>query len=372
MSKIYVDNILSEGSGNQTRVNDILISENITNEDNRVINGTFDIWQRGTSFSANSSTHPDGFLHTADMVNFYFNASDTGEFQVSRQDFLPGEKLGDNSPKHYLRVSTSGQSDPVVGGAFIGLLLDDVRLYTNETISILGWAKKAGGTGNNLSISIRQDFGDSNNATVDTAGGLIALENSWEPFSVTVNVPTIANTQDFESIYNYKPFVILIIPSLGSSYDYGSNVGLQDIDVDLWGIHVRKGAHDASVANYYSALPYDIELKRCQGYYEKTYPMDVVPGTATLDGAMIGWGHDDSFSTTAYYLHKSKKYGTGSLTAYNPSNGNSGKILVNGSIEDDPSYRNSGRYTGISNNSDIATGDNIYVETHLTIDRTPG
>src|SRR5210317_2024163 len=63
---------------------------------NRIINGNFDIWQRGTSFSVTASTN----IYTADRWRFV-GAGFTGT--LTRQNFTAGQTDVPNNPDYFAR-----------------------------------------------------------------------------------------------------------------------------------------------------------------------------------------------------------------------------------------------------------------------------
>jgi hypothetical protein len=261
--------------------------------ENRIINGAFDFWQRGTS-----TTTPNAFI-----ADRWVNGVSGGTATMSQQSFTLGDTLGTNNPTYFLRQTISGQT---LSSSY-GLAqhrIEGVRSYAGQTFTILGWARRSSGTGN-MAVEISQDFGNggSPSSIVLLTPQSVTLTTSFAPFALTFTVPSIAgktlgtNGNDFLNVNFWT--------SAGSDYNARSNsLGIQTIGVDLWGIHIKVGTHTTDAVNLYKQPEFGPELARCQRYYEKSYNLDVVPGTSTQVGASILAGSSESSSScfcTIYY-----------------------------------------------------------------------
>lgn len=225
-------------------------------DDNRIINGSFDFWQRGTSSTSS------GYL-----ADRWQNDVFGGTVTTSRQSFTVGDTLGSNSPTYFLRQSVSGQSLTTHYAQF-RQKIEGVRSYAGQTITLLGWARRSSGTGN-MAVEFGQSFGTggSPSAGIDGIGvTTVTLTESWAAFAVTVTIPSIVgktlgtNNDDFLSFQFWT--------SAGSNYNARTNsLGLQTINVDFWGLHIRVGTHTAAAASLYRAPELGPELARCQRYY---------------------------------------------------------------------------------------------------------
>lgn len=254
-----------------------------TPDEDSIINGGFDIWQRGTS----STVAGYG------AVDRWFNAYIGGTVTQSRQAFTLGDILGSNAPTYFLRQSVTGQT-LASHYAVTVQRLEGVRTYAGQTITILGWAKRA--TAGNMGVSVDQHFGTGGTPSADVNGNgqLVALTTSWAPFAVTIAVPNITgktlgtNLNDFIQIAFWS--------STGSDNDARSgSLGLQTTDIDLWGIHVRDGVWLPTDANLYHQKDIASELAKCQRYYYR-----VTAGTATTK--RFGAGYALSTVVGQFYI----------------------------------------------------------------------
>lgn len=217
-----------------------------------IINGGFDVWQRGTSSAVNGYGAADRWL----------NGVGGGTVTQSRQSFTVGELLGHNNPTFFLRQSVSGQT-LTSQFALTQQRIEGVRTYAGQTITVLGWAKRA--TAGNMAFEIEQNFGTGGSTTVQSIGvASVALTTSWVPFAVVVNIPSVSTrtigTNDYLAINFWS--------SAGTDFNARTNsLGLQTTDVDLWGIHIREGVYTANDALLYRQKDLASEFMKCYRYY---------------------------------------------------------------------------------------------------------
>lgn len=225
--------------------------------DNRIINGAFDFWQRGLSSTAGGYVAADRWI----------NVIGGGTVTMSRQAFAVGDTLGSNSPAFYLRQTVSGQT-LASHNAQVQHRIEGVRSYAGQTITVLGWARRISGSGN-ISLEAFQNFGTGGSPSAPTqgVGQIITLTNSFAPFAVTINVPSVTSRVLGTNGDDYLGLIFWT--SAGADFNARTNsLGLQTIGVDLWGIHIRLGTHTVSAVDQYRQPEFGPELVRCQRYYE--------------------------------------------------------------------------------------------------------
>jgi hypothetical protein len=252
--------------------------------DNRIINGAFDFWQRGTSGTGSGYVAADRWV----------NGANGGTVTQSRQAHTVGDKFGSNSPQFYLRQSVSGQS-AASHLAISTQRIEGVRSYAGETITLLGWARRSSGSGN-MVVEVEQDFGTggSPSATVSAISlTTITLTTDWEPFAAVITVPSI--TGKTLGTNGNDRLQINFWTSAGSDFNARTNsLGIQTIGVDLWGIHIKRGTHTADATEAYRAPELGPELARCQRYFQRIdaeFKHDGVLGTSS-----VSVGHSWFFS----------------------------------------------------------------------------
>ncbi len=93
-----------------------------------------------------------------------------------------------------------------------------------------------------------------------------------------------------------------------------------------------------SLATPFENKPIQDVLNLCRRYYEKSYNLDIVPGTAT-DVGQVGWMGVNSYIPWTTVFFKASKFGSVSVTLYGTTTGASGKIFnnvmgeINGTVE---------------------------------------
>lgn len=260
MSIVAVDTITDAAGGNTASINGIPLRQGVIDPENRIINGAFDFWQRGTGFST--------YVYGADR---WINAFGAGTVTQSRQAFAVGDTLGSNNPTYFLRQTVSGQT---LAGDFTitRQYIEDVRCYAGQTITVLGWARRSSGTGN-MSVEAEQYFGTGGTPSASvtaSAPAVTTLSATWQPFAAVITVPSITGKTLGTNGNHYLG--INFWTSSGSTYAARSNnLGLQTIGVDFWGIHIKLGVHTADATALYKQPELGPELARCQRYYQTMY-----------------------------------------------------------------------------------------------------
>ena len=256
MSQLRTNAILDANGGNTATINGIPLRQGVLDPENRIINGAFDFWQRGTSFTT--------AVYGADR---WLNGVSGGTVTMSRQAFSVGDTLGNNNPTFFLRQSTSGQT-LASHFALTQQRIEGVRAYAGQTITILGWARRSSGTGN-MAVELYQFMGSGGSPSADVAGTgqTVTLTSSWAAFAVTIAVPSITGKTLGSNGNDY--LAANFWTSAGSDYNARTNsLGLQTIGVDLWGIHIKQGTHTTAAADLYRQPELGPELARCQRYYQ--------------------------------------------------------------------------------------------------------
>ena len=212
---------------------------------NKIINGDFGIWQRGTSFS-----NPAAGAYTADR--WYINYGGTGATRtISQQTFTPGTApVAGYEASYFFRwaqtVAGSGSTYDVISQH-----IEDVRIFAGNTITLSFWAKSD--ATRTIAPSIVQNFGSGGSGSVTTSGSTVTTSTSWQRFTQTFAIPSITGK------------------TIGTSSSlrldiYIANNTVQT--VDIWGVQLEYGS---------KATPFETatgtiqgELAACQRYYWRT------------------------------------------------------------------------------------------------------
>ena len=315
MSTIKANAILDASGGNTATFNTVPLRPGVLDPENRVINGAFDFWQRGTSSTSSGYVAADRWV----------NQLSGGTVTQSQQAFTVGDTLGSNNPTYFLRQTVSGQT-LASQRAHTEHRIEGVRSYAGQTITILGWARRSSGSGN-MALEPLQNFGTggSPSATVNIAPQTVTLTSSFAPFAVTIAVPSISGKTLGTNNNDY--FVVGFWTSAGSDFNARTNsLGLQTIGVDLWGVHIKVGTHTTAATDLYKQPEIGPELARCYRYFERqvgssSCEQGVVPATTTSREHVEKWSvvkraaPSVTFSTSGYYIYAVGATDTGTATS---------------------------------------------------------
>jgi hypothetical protein len=203
---------------------------------NRIINGNFDIWQRGTSFSS-----PNGY--TADR---WIAASDATH-TVSRQSFTLGQTAVSNEPRFFLRNTKAS------GGTYTTIYqrIESVRTLAERPTTVSFWAK--GSANATLNWRLFQYFGSggSPSAINESQTGSVSMTTSWQKFTVNATPQSISGKTLGSDNGDFLYFEVFVATSSA-------------FDLDLAQVQVEEG----SVATPFEQRPFSLELQLCRRYYE--------------------------------------------------------------------------------------------------------
>jgi hypothetical protein len=228
---------------------------------NKIINGDFGVWQRGTSFS-----NPANLSFTADRFKIVYTGSGS-TFTVSQQTFTPGTApVAGYEGQFFIRqdVTVAGSGETIRQHRYA---IEDVRTFAGQTATLSFWAKAD--SARTLDLDMAQNFGSGGSGTVATAVSNVSLTTAWTRFEKVINVPSVSG----KTI------------GAGSNLDIRLKMPLNTIStIDIWGVQFEAG----SVATAFQTATgtKQGELAACQRYYFRTEST-----TATVP-------HTVGFSTT--------------------------------------------------------------------------
>jgi hypothetical protein len=216
---------------------------------NAIINGAFDFWQRGTSFSAYSA---GGLFYTADRWATQRDGSGA-TVTTSQQTFTPGAApVAGYESQYFIRVA---QSVAGTGGTYNQLLqrIEDVRTLAGQTTTVSFWAKADSATGRTMQPVFIQNFGSGGSADVLTYGTAITLSTSWARYTQTIAMPSVSGkTIGANSAVSLSFFLPL---NIVQTYD-------------IWGVQLEAGSTATPFRR--NGANIQAELAACQRYYQRT------------------------------------------------------------------------------------------------------
>ena len=220
---------------------------------NKIINGDFGVWQRGTSFTTNG-------VYTADRFVMGFGGTGTAQ-TVTQQTFTAGTApVSGYEGTYFCRNAVTGGSGT---GSLVVLTqkIEDVRTFAGQTVTFSFWAKSSSGTPF-IGVDMYQEFGSGGSGTVSNGGTKVTISTSWARYSVTIALASIAGkTIGAGSLLGARLWF-----SSGSDYNsLNGSMGIQSNTFDIWGVQVEAG----STASAFQTATGTIqgELAACQRYY---------------------------------------------------------------------------------------------------------
>lgn len=255
-------------SANSTTIYREVTENSITPRQNLLINSNFDFWQEATSLSSGT-----GLRRTSDggATNSFGTT-----YTPSRQAFAVGQTSVPNGPKYYKRVvvsSVSGASNYCLEE----LQCEALEITSNNKISISVWLK-ADAT-KNISVEFAQSFGTGGSTSINSIGvKKQQITSSWARYSFTADMPSISG-----KTIGTTPGSISAIIWFDAGSDFNSrtdSLGQQSGTFDIAQAKLEVGSFATDWEPYNLAD----ELVKCQRYCEKSYDIDVAPGTATPTG----------------------------------------------------------------------------------------
>lgn len=212
---------------------------------NKIINGNFGIWQRGTSgFSL-------GAAFNADRWAFYRDGSGATD-AVTQQTFTPGTAPvagyeGQFFWRYAATVAGTGATE-----RSLYTKMEDVRTFAGQTVTLSFWAKAD--AARTLSLLLIQNFGSGGSAQVTTTLTSQAITTSWARYSVTASIPSISGK------------------TVGTSSNLQLTIGLPVNvvqTIDIWGVQLEAGSVATPFQTASGGSP-QAELAMCQRYYWRT------------------------------------------------------------------------------------------------------
>ena len=292
-----------------------------TNFRNIIINGDMSIAQRGTS---TSSITGNGY-HTIDR--YKTNLSSAGTWTQSRsttaptdQGFATSLKMDCTTADGSLSASDYLYIEQNIEGQFLQYLKKGTSSAESTTLSFWVRSNKTG----TYIASIK----DNDNTRMINQSYTISSADTWEKKTITFAGDTTGTLGND----NATSFRLILWLAAGSDYTSGTlstswesqtnanlavgQVNLADSTSNEWyitGVQLEAGTS----ASDFEFLPKDVNLTRCQRYFQKSYDLDTTPGTATDTGVYWTGGSSDSGNNVSFLpSYKTTMRSSPSVTGY--------------------------------------------------------
>jgi hypothetical protein len=228
---------------------------------NKVINGDFGIWQRGTTATPalnNYGFGPDRFM------TYSFGSSTS---TISQQTFTPGTApVAGYEGQYFVRLASTNTQ------TFMEARLEDVRTLAGQSATLSFWAKTA--SAQTTTASVYQNFGTGGSSSVFVGSANQAVTTSWTRFTYSFTMPSIT----------------------GKTIGTGGHIilnwtGAINNNLDIWGVQLEAG----SVATAFNTATGTLqgELAACQRYYIRNV-------TGGNSGAQFSQGNAASTTLVLY------------------------------------------------------------------------
>jgi|TARA_R100000388_G_scaffold58935_1_gene43362 hypothetical protein len=336
---------------------------------NILINGDMSIAQRGTSASTASG------YQTVDR--FQFNNSSLGVWTVSQSTTVP---TGQGFAKSFKVDCTTADASPAAS--------DFLFLMQKIEGQNLQYLKKGTSSAEQLTASfwVRSnktgtyicELQDMDNSRTVSKSYTISSADTWEKQTLTFPADT---TGAFDND-NANSLQLNLYLAVGSDRSSGTlattwasttaanravgQVNLADSTSNEWyvtGVQLEAG----SQASDFEFLPFDVNLKRCQRYFEKSYQMADAPGTSGSGGSYGLQFGGATANIDASIIMSTRKRATPTLTVYDLAGTSNKASYYTGSWNNGGSLGGSrGRETYVHVDTNISSSS--IVAWHFTAD----
>lgn len=270
---------------------------------NKLINGDFSVWQRGTSQTASGYGSDDRWRNEQVFAGM----------TVTQQAFALGQTVVPGNPKFFSRIVAVDASTDVSAYVRKTQRIEGVQTFSGKNVCLSFWAKAD--AARSMSIEFQQFFGTGGSpaASVQSIGTeKLNLTTSWQKFSRIIAIPSVfGKTLGSSGTDSLRLFFWF---DAGGTYDANTGfLGNQSGTFDIALVQVEENTVDTA----FEFLPPGMTLALCQRYYEEVaivaitasiympafYKVTkrVIPNLSVKSGALNGATLNTGFSPTASF-----------------------------------------------------------------------
>ena len=294
---------------------------------NAIINGDFNIWQRGISFVGLT-----GITYTADR--FYYNRIGAMSHDVSRSSDTPTIAQAGRG-FNYSALIDCQTIDSSIGATDFCEFSTAIEGYNflplaQKTMTLSFWVKAT-------KIGIYCVYlANSINDRSYIAEYTINASDTWEFKTITIAASPSAGTWNYTNGVGIRVGFVLAAGSnlqttkdawqAGTYFATANQVNACDNVANnfrLCGIQLETG----SVATDFENRSFQQEVTLCQRYFEKSYDLGTAPGSITSAGCHCYTNQNTQGNRTTSYFKVAKR-ATPAVTSYSVSTGATGKMRV--------------------------------------------
>jgi len=210
---------------------------------NAIINGGFDVWQRGTSVTTNGFDE-----YTVDRFMGYGKTSSWGGSYVattfSRQAFAAGQTEVPGNPKYYARLTGTSTGRKNTFSTY----LEDATTFSGQIVTLSFYARSS--TPVFLDTQVQQSFGSVNTVDFDPN---ITTTDTWTRYVRVFKMPSLAG----ETISSDSKLIVYLLRT--EDVPSGTTLDFANAQLEL-----------GSVATEFdNSLSYGEQLALCSRYYQR-------------------------------------------------------------------------------------------------------
>jgi hypothetical protein len=293
--------------------------------DNLIINGNFDFWQRGTTFTGIASS-----TYFADR--FQYQKAGAAVHTASRSTDVPTQSQSSFQSSYSALLTLTTPDDSIAGSDYslIRYVIEghDYAKVVGRQVTLSFWVKAT--TTGTYCVSFANNGSDRSYIAEYT----INSTDTWEKKSVTLTLNQSGGTENYTTGEGLRiRFVISAgtdfhgtAGSWASSDKYATSNQVNGTATGSTSFRIAQvQLQTGPIATVFNRAGKFIqrELELCQRYFEKSYALETAPGTATTTSAV-----QERCSSTNHYVsiwYKVPKVTSpGTITYYNPNSGGTG------------------------------------------------
>ena len=239
---------------------------------NKIMNGNFDIWQRGTTVSTVSHQY------LADRWDSYAGGTSVAR-AYSKSVFTPGQTAVPGEPSNYATINITNGGDATNGNVQLLQHIENVRTIAGKKVTLSFWAKATSAL--KLGVAYTQGFGSGGSPSVDVSAstGVVTLSTNWTKYVQTFTLPSISGktvgTDGEQTSFTKIQFFMSAGTALVA---IAPTVGVQTGTFDIAQVQLELG----DTATDFESRPYQVELALCQRYFYEAWGLSCTRGRNAL------------------------------------------------------------------------------------------
>ena len=243
---------------------------------NKIINGDFSIWQRGTSFTQALNA----VTYCVDRWSYFKNGTGTTQ-TITQQTFTPGAAPVSGYEGTYFSQILCSVAGSGTDTNVLQQRIEDVRVFAGQTVTMSFWAKAD--SSRNITVDSYQIFGSGGSADVSgTASSAIGLTTSWARYTATLSVASISG----KTVGTSSSVAFRFVLPVNTTFT-----------ISIWGVQVEAG----SVATPFTTATGTLsgELALAQRYY---YRLTSVGSSSNYQHFGMGQAYSTSAAKVPIFL----------------------------------------------------------------------